>query len=112
MTIYDTRQLSAHGTGSSSSIGSLVHPATPSCLAVSPVNFQHVASGCYDGVVRIWDIRSVKEAISNFLVTPKVGGDGKVLAIDWTKGIIAAGGEGGLDLWKVPEEGSSSAPAS
>lgn len=108
VTVYDSRQLSSQNAGVTPAVASLPHAATPSCLAASPVNVHHVASGGYDGVVRIWDIRSVKGAISSFKVTPREGADGKVLAIDWIKGMVAAGGEGGLDIWKVPEEGTSS----
>lgn len=33
-------------------------------------------------------------------------GDGKVLGLDWVKGVLAVGGEAGLDIWRVPEEGA------
>ncbi|KLO17794.1 WD40 repeat-like protein [Schizopora paradoxa] len=113
VTMYDTRQLRApSSTATTYTTSSLSHPATPSALAASPKNSYHVASGAYDGVVRIWDLRSTRDsiAVATFKV-PEVGangeprkGDGKILALDWAKnGLLAVGGESGLDIWNVPE---------
>ena len=59
----------------------------------------------------MWDIRSTKEAIASFRAgessvedkTNGKGGDSKVLALSWDRGVLAVGGEGGLDVWRVPE---------
>lgn len=65
-------------------------------------------SGAYDGVVRLWDVRSVRGAVASF----KTGGDGgkggKILSVDWQGGIVAVGGEGGLEVWRVGEGDVSS----
>jgi ribosome biogenesis protein YTM1 len=111
--MYDTRVLSK-----SPAVGQLSQASTPSSLAPSPVNAYHVASGGYDGVVRVWDLRSVRAAgvnaevdgapsvaVASFRVPEKKdkGGDRKVLALDWVKGLVGVGGEAGLDVWRVPE---------
>ena len=31
-------------------------------------------------------------------------GQKKVLAVDWKRGVVGVGGEGGLEVWKVGEE--------
>jgi ribosome biogenesis protein YTM1 len=31
-------------------------------------------------------------------------GQNKVLCVDWKRGIVGVGGEGGLEVWKVGEE--------
>ena len=95
ITLYDTRTLSK-----SPAIGFIAQANTPSCLTPSPVNTHHFASGGYDGVVRIWDLRSVRTtgvsaevngtpsvAVASFKVPEKEGkgGDIKVLGLDWVK---------------------------
>ena len=55
-------------------------------------------TGAYDGVARLWDLRSTKAAMSSFKVWD---GQKKILSIDWKKGVAAIGGEGGLEVWKV-----------
>lgn len=64
-------------------------------------------SGAYDGVVRLWDVRSAKGTIASFRAQGKDGSDGKVLAVDWAKGVVAVGGESGLDVWRVGDEGQT-----
>jgi len=111
--MYDARQLRTPSSAATAyTTSSLTHPATPTALAASPKNSYHVASGAYDGIVRIWDLRSTRDsiAVASFKV-PEVGnngemrkGDGKILALDWANnGVLAVGGESGLDIWNVPE---------
>lgn len=57
-------------------------------------------SGCYDGVVRLWDRRSTKDAVASF--KPFDANGKKVMCLDWGKGdVVCVGGEGGLDVWKI-----------
>ncbi|KAJ7632377.1 WD40-repeat-containing domain protein, partial [Roridomyces roridus] len=84
----------------------LTHPATPSCVARAPNHPHQILSGAYDGVARIWDLRSIKGAtpVASFKVWD---GDKKILDVDWKVGGTAAvAGEGGLAIWKIAE-GSS-----
>lgn len=65
--------------------------------------------------MRVWDVRSTKSAMASFRVgegdlhvgETKAKGDGKILGLDWARGLLAVGGEAGLDVWKVPEEAAS-----
>ena len=69
-------------------------------------------TGAYDGIVRLWDLRSTKSAVTSFKVWDGAvaggGGGSKVLTVDWSGGVAVIGGEGGVDLWKV-EGGDRSA---
>lgn len=78
----------------------LTHPGTPSCIAVSEDQNQ-VISGAYDGVVRLWDLRSVGSAMASF--KPWEGTGKKVLSVDWDwkRGVVGVGGEGGMEVWKL-----------
>lgn len=58
-------------------------------------------SGAYDGAVRLWDLRSVKSAMTIF---KPWDGEKKVLSVDWKGGVVGVGGEGGLSVWKVGVE--------
>ncbi|KAJ7687563.1 WD40-repeat-containing domain protein [Mycena olivaceomarginata] len=81
----------------------LTHPATPSCIVRSPSHGYQILSGAYDGVARVWDLRSVKGAtpVASFKAWD---GDKKVLGVDWkTGGIVGIAGEGGLGVWKIGE---------
>ena len=102
MSQYDFR---AAATQLTAATASLVHPATPACVAISPIAGEHqLVTGAYDGVVRLWDLRSTKSAVTSFRAwegTPKKGG--KVLAVDWARGVVAVGGEGGVEIWAVGE---------
>ncbi|KZP02470.1 WD40 repeat-like protein [Athelia psychrophila] len=86
----------------------LPHPATPSCLSASPGREHLFVSGAYDGVVRLWDVRSVKGAVASFRTGGDGGKGGKVLSVDWQGGVVAVGGEGGLEVWRVGEGGGDS----
>jgi ribosome biogenesis protein YTM1 len=94
MSLYDLRS-DATTTASSS----FLHPATPSCVSLSKGGNQ-VATGAYDGVVRVWDLRSTKGTVASFKVWD---GRKKVLDLDWRHGIIGVAGEGGVEVWKVGE---------
>ena len=62
-----------------------------------------VVSGAYDGIVRLWDLRSVKSAMASFKAW---NGEKKVLSVDWKRGVVGVGGEGGLEVWKIRENNS------
>ncbi|KDQ57484.1 hypothetical protein JAAARDRAFT_129999 [Jaapia argillacea MUCL 33604] len=105
ITSYDLRAPTSSILTSSSS---MIHPSVPSCITTpssSPsINNHQFVSGAYDGVVRLWDLRSVKSPISGF----KVNEGGKVLCVDWVvggggggKGMVGIGGEGGVEVWQV-----------
>jgi len=81
-----------------------MHPITPSCIAKSPSDPWRVLTGAYDGVVRIWDTRSAKTAVSSFHISQQ----GKVLSADWGRGTVVLGGEHGLDIWRISDDGSMS----
>jgi ribosome biogenesis protein YTM1 len=81
-----------------------MHPATPSCISKSPSDSWRVLTGAYDGVVRIWDTRSAKTAVSSFQTTQQ----GKVLSADWGRGMVLLGGERGMDIWRISEDGTVS----
>jgi len=69
----------------------------------SPSHTYQILSGAYDGVARIWDLRSVKGAtpVASFKAW---GGDKKILDVDWkVGGIVGVAGEGGLGIWKIGE---------
>jgi len=95
--MYDLRTPSLITTSSSATF---FHPSTPSCIAISEANSSHVVTGCYDGVVRVWDIRSTKDPIAFF----KVRDGAKVLSADWRRGLVCVGGEGGLEIWKFSDK--------
>jgi ribosome biogenesis protein YTM1 len=99
MTLYDL------SSSSSSASASFMHPATPSCVALGRGSgmSQQVVTGAYDGVVRVWDLRSTKSAVASFRAWD---GGKKVLGVDWDmgvggKGVVGVAGEGGLEVWGV-----------
>ncbi|EIW79492.1 WD40 repeat-like protein [Coniophora puteana RWD-64-598 SS2] len=91
---------------------SLPHPATPSCLALPLAAASHpgnpdnggggnenqLISGAYDGVVRLWDVRSTRVALASMRMWE--AGD-KVLSVDWRGEVVAVAGEGGVGVWRV-----------
>ncbi|KAF8907533.1 WD40-repeat-containing domain protein [Mucidula mucida] len=83
---------------------SLMHAATPSCLATAPSSPNQLVSGAYDGIVRMWDVRSTKMAMASFKAWE---GKKKILSVDWHRGLVGVGGEGGLEVWKAAEDASS-----
>lgn len=106
--IYDLRQKSPSGPPSV-----LPHPSFPSAISAHPLASHKVATGAYDGFVRMWDLRSTKAPVNAFEVVGKKEeqvkskGSKKVLSIDWANGILVAGGEAGVDLWRVTESGDT-----
>ncbi|KAF5328371.1 hypothetical protein D9619_013242 [Psilocybe cf. subviscida] len=97
MTLFDLRAASAL----SAVAATFTHPTTPSCVATCESNWHQVVTGAYDGVVRVWDLRSTKAAMATFKAWD---GGKKVLSVDWRRGVVGVGGEGGLEVWKVGEE--------
>lgn len=99
MSLYDMR-MSSQTVASSASF---LHAATPSCVAInsSDTSGEHQAvTGAYDGVVRLWDLRSTKSAMASLKAWD---GEKKVLSVDWRQELVGVGGEGGLEVWKVGE---------
>jgi ribosome biogenesis protein YTM1 len=94
MSIFDLRVSSS---SLSSSAGIMMHPATPSCIATSESGKQQVVTGAYDGVARLWDLRSTKGAVTSFRVWDGM----KVLALDWVGDVVGIGGEGGVEVWRI-----------
>ena len=106
VSIYDLRQHALTGPPPV-----LPHPAFPSALCAHPTSVHKAATGSYDGVVRLWDLRSTKAAVNVFSVSGKDQSkrisdpkDGKkILSLDWANAILAVGGETGVELWRVSE---------
>jgi ribosome biogenesis protein YTM1 len=92
VSIFDLRVSSL-----SSSTGVMMHPATPSCIATSENGQKQVVTGAYDGVARLWDLRSTKGAVTSFRVWDGM----KVLAVDWVRDVVGIAGEGGMDVWRI-----------
>lgn len=92
VSIFDLRVSSL-----SSSTGVMMHPATPSCIATSESGKNQVVTGSYDGVARLWDLRSTKGAVTSFRVWDGM----KVLAVDWVGDVVGIGGEGGMEVWRI-----------
>ncbi|KIY53892.1 WD40 repeat-like protein [Fistulina hepatica ATCC 64428] len=96
--VYDVRDAKANAIRAS--IASLSHSDTPSCVATG-AEVHQVLTGAYDGVVRLWDLRSVKSAMTSFRVWD---GKQKILTLDWQRGMVAVGGEGGFEVWRADGE--------
>jgi ribosome biogenesis protein YTM1 len=99
VSVYDFR---ATSTTFSPATISFMHSSLPSSVALSPTSDSQIITGSYDGVVRLWDLRSTKSAVASFKVW---NGEKKILSVDGTSdsgfGIVGIGGEGGLELWRV-----------
>ncbi|KAH9474516.1 Ribosome biogenesis protein YTM1 [Psilocybe cubensis] len=114
MCMYDLRLPSSSSSTSalsSAATATFVHPSTPSCVASSGSGsgsgsgYQAI-TGAYDGVVRVWDVRSVKGAVASFKVGEEGKGKGrKVLSVDWARGLVGVAGEFGVEVWRVGEDG-------
>ncbi|KAG9307915.1 WD40-repeat-containing domain protein [Chiua virens] len=106
VSIFDLRSPSL-----TSTVGLLMHPATPSCLVYpsaptrtradatsESTSASQVLTGAYDGIVRIWDLRSLKGAVASVHAweAPK-----KILSVDWVGEVVGVGGEGGMEVWRV-----------
>lgn len=92
VSIFDLRVSSL-----SSSTGVMMHPATPSCISPSESGKHQVVTGSYDGIARLWDLRSTKGAVASFRVWDGM----KVLAVDWVGDVVGIGGEGGMEVWRI-----------
>ena len=99
VSVYDFRTAS---TALSSATLSFMHSSMPSSVALSPTSDSQIITGSYDGVARLWDLRSTKSAVTSFRVW---NGEKKILSVDATSGsgsgIVGVGGEGGLEVWRV-----------
>jgi ribosome biogenesis protein YTM1 len=98
VTLFDIRAPSV----SSSSV-SFLHPTTPACLVSGPGTGYHFASGAYDGIVRVWDVRSARGAVTSFHAWSEGKTPKRVLGLDWKGEVVAVGGEGGLGIWRVSQ---------
>jgi ribosome biogenesis protein len=58
-----------------------------STIRKSPHSSFNLATGSYDGAVKVWDVRSITS-----VYTLKTG-DSKIFGIDWAKNMIVSGGE-------------------
>lgn len=109
---YDLR---APNNTASPSFASFSHPSAPSCI-VTPSSTTTTATatttspsssslenqfvtGAYDGVVRLWDMRSVRSAVTSFKAWE--GSGEKILSVDWREGLVCVGGEGGMEVWRM-----------
>ncbi|KAM6498980.1 Ribosome biogenesis protein YTM1 [Amanita muscaria] len=123
MTMYDLRIPTTAVPAAPES--SYMHPSTPSCITLpsysgpraqsatsSATSVNEVITGAYDGIVRMWDLRSTKSAVTSFdaFGNERDKDSKKVLAVDWNadKGVVGIGGEGGFVVWSFKEDVVSS----
>ena len=95
VSVFDLR-----GSDLTSTIGTLTHPATPSCIVCSDVpNSSQVMTGSYDGVARLWDLRSMRSTVATFRVWEGM----KILDVEWVGDTLCVGGEGGVEIWRISQ---------
>ncbi|KIJ52358.1 hypothetical protein M422DRAFT_202427 [Sphaerobolus stellatus SS14] len=82
-------------------VASFAHASLPATVVAHGTDQHRAMTGAYDGTLRIWDLRSPKAAVASF----KNEKGGKILSVDWGKGIGALGGEDGVEIWKIGESG-------
>lgn len=73
------------------------HQGPVSSVVAHPTSPLLLASGSYDGTVKIWDARSPKQALFSMDMPRDEGSSGgqeKVLAVDWDGERLVAAGEG------------------
>jgi ribosome biogenesis protein YTM1 len=92
VTLFDLRT----GTSTAAAV-KFPHPATPATLVFAQSSGTQFASGSYDGVVRIWDVRSAAREVAN----ARVWDGQKVLALSWAGEVLAVAGEGGVEVWRA-----------
>ena len=92
MTLFDLR-----ASVTTAAAAKFSHPATPAALVFAQGSETQFASGAYDGVVRIWDVRSTTREVAN----ARVWDGQKVLALDWVGETLGVAGEGGVDIWRA-----------
>lgn len=103
VSVFDLR-----GSDLSCTIGTLTHPATPSCVVCPDVfNSSQVMTGSYDGVARLWDLRSMRSSVASFRVWEGM----KILDVDWVGDTLCVGGEGGVEIWRISQGERISAAA-
>ncbi|KAH9178781.1 WD40 repeat-like protein [Lactarius sanguifluus] len=73
------------------------HAATPAALVFAQGSGTQFASGAYDGVVRVWDVRSATREVAN----ARVWDGQKVLALDWVGETLGVAGGGGVEIWRA-----------
>jgi len=110
--VYDLREAP-----SLSSPPLLSHPALPSSVSTHPTDSNKAITGAYDGVVRIWDLRSTKSAITAFEMIGRsresrknvqpADRKTKIMSVDWGHEIIGAAGESGVEIWRVNVQGEA-----
>lgn len=110
--VYDPREAPSH-----SGPPLLSHPALPSSVSTHPTDSNKAITGAYDGVVRIWDLRSTKSAITAFEVIGRsresrksvqsADCKKKILSVDWGHEIIGVAGESGVEIWRINSQGEA-----
>jgi len=73
------------------------HPAMPATVVFAQGSATQFVSGAYDGVVRIWDVRSATREVA----VARVWDGQKVLALSWAGEVLAVAGEGGVEVWRA-----------
>ncbi|EOR00459.1 hypothetical protein E3P92_03502 [Wallemia ichthyophaga] len=72
------------------------HGSVVESVASHPHSPHHLASAALDGNVKLWDVRSPKQALFTVVRNPangKTEKQNKILGVDWDGGLLASGGE-------------------